>query len=176
MALIDRERLVCIGKVMDAHGMQGELKVKPYTGTPGYYEHTRRVILDAGAGLSRYPVRAVRGTATQWIFALEGVETRRAAQSLKGAEVLLEEGELRPLEPGEYFMDDLLGCAVLTVDDEPVGQVRGVIDTGANGVLEVTAAAGEVLVPMTGEVVKEVDVAARRIRIAPLPNLLDPDA
>jgi 16S rRNA processing protein RimM len=173
MVLIDRERLVCIGKVLDAHGLDGELKVKPFTDSPSYYEAHAEVILDAGKGLRPHAVRGIRNAGALWIVALEGLEDREAALALKGAELLLDESELRPLEEGEYFLDDLIGCTVEDEQGTALGRVRGVIETGANDVLEVTTQTGETLVPLTAEVLREVDVAARRIRIAPLPGLFD---
>ena len=176
MLLIDRDRLVCIGKVVDAHGLDGELKVKPFTDSPSYYESSADVIVDAGKGLHRLAVRRIRNAGALWIVALEGVAHREAALALKGAELLLDADKLRPLEAGEYFLDDLIGCEVEDEQGARLGRVRGVIETGANDVLEVATEAGETLVPMTQEVVKQVDVAARRIRIAPLPGLFDEEA
>ena len=99
---------------------------------------------------------------------LEGVTDRDTALTFKGAEVLLDEDDLRPLEEGEYFLDDLVGCRVEDLAGTPLGRVRGVIE---NEVLEVTTDAGETLVPMTDEVIRQVDTEARTIRIAPLPGL-----
>jgi 16S rRNA processing protein RimM len=176
MVLIDRERLVCIGKVLDAHGMQGELKVKPFTDTPSYYEARAEVIVDNGKGLQPHAVRHIRNAGALWVVALEGVTERESALALKGAELLLDASELRPLQEGEYFLDDLIGCEVEDLEGTRLGRVRGVIETGANDVLEVATEAGEALVPMTEEVVRQVDLTARRIRIAPLPGLFDADA
>ena len=176
MVLIDRERLVCIGKVVDAHGLAGELKVKPFTDTPSYYESSAAVIVDAGKGLHVHAVQHIRSAGALWVMGLEGVTSREAALDLKGAELLLDASELRPLEEGEYFLDDLIGCEVEGMDGERLGRVRGVIETGANDVLEVVTEQGETLVPMTAEVVRKVDIAERRIRIAPLPGLFDADA
>jgi 16S rRNA processing protein RimM len=176
MVLIDRERLVCIGKVQDAHGLHGELKVKPFTDTPSYYESRASVLLDDGKGLRSHAVRSIRSAGALWVVALEGVADRPAALALKGAELLLDASELRPLEEGEYFLDDLIGCEVENEAGTPLGRVRGVIETGANPVLEVVNDEGEALVPMTDEVLREVDVAARRIRIAPLPGLFGAEA
>ena len=173
MAQIDRDSLVCIGKVVEPHGLKGELKVWPFTDEPEYYAGLTEVILDAGKGLRVYPVRSIRGKGRQWLFSLEGVDERNGATALKGAEVLLEQARLKPLEPGQYFMDDLVGCEVVDPHGHSLGRVRGVIETGANLVLEVTCRGGVTLVPMTDEVMREVDVAARRIRIAPLPGMFE---
>lgn len=171
MVLIDRDRLVCIGRVQDAHGVDGELKVKPLTDSPSSYESRAEVIVDAGRGLRRHTVGGIRNAGALWIVALEGIGSREEALALKGAELLLDRSELRPLEEGEYFLDDLIGCTVEDLAGTALGRVRGVMETGANDVLEVATETGETLVPMTDEVVREVDLEARRIRIAPLPGL-----
>lgn len=175
MALIDRERLTCIGQVAQPHGVKGELKVTPFTDTPEFYEQARMVILETPRGLAAYPVTHIRTAAGFWIVALEGVADRDAAEALQGAQVLLEDSQLRPLAPGEYFHHDLIGCAVETLSGEPVGTIAGVMETGANDVLVVSRDGEDVLIPMIAAVVKGVDVAARRVRIDPVPGLLETD-
>ena len=173
MELIDKERLVCIGRVVEPHGLKGEMKVKSLTDDPEYYRGTPRVIAGGADGLRVFPVRGIRMSGRNWIFALEGVEDREAAQALKGAELLLDEDELKPLAAGEYFRDDLIGCEVVDLAGDFLGRVSGLIETGANDVMEVATGHGPALVPMTAEVVREVDTQARLIRIAPLPGLFE---
>jgi 16S rRNA processing protein RimM len=104
---------------------------------------------------------------------LEGLDDRGAAEAYGGALVLLEDSRLRPLEPGEYFQHDLIGCEVETLAGRPLGQVNSIMQTGANDVLVV----GEksLMVPMLADVVKGVDLQSRLIRIEPLPGLLEAD-
>ena len=173
MALIDRERLTCIGTVSQAYGVKGELKVAPLTDTPAYYEGARSVILETGQGIRDFKVRAMRSAGRHWIMNLEGLNDRGGAEAYHGAKVLLEDSSLRPLEPGEYFQHDLIGCEVKTLAGEPLGLVNSIMETGANDVLVV----GEksLMVPMLADVVKDVDVDGKVIRIEPLPGLLEAD-
>lgn len=174
MALIDREQLTCIGVIQGAHGMKGELKVSPQTDTPAYYQDTAEVILETKAGLKTFSVQSMTLRHKQWLLALTGVATRSEAEGLSGALILLEDSALRPLEEGEYFHQDLLGCQMETLEGQPVGEVKDLFETGASFVLEVLAPDGkEVLVPLIPSIVKEVDTKAKRIRIDPIPGLLD---
>ena len=175
MGLIDRERFTCIGRVTQAHGVKGEVKVVPLTDTPEYYEGERAVILETTRGLAAFPGARFRSAGNHWIVALEGVRDRDEARALEGAQVLLEDSELRPLEPGEYFRHELIGCTVETLSGEPVGQIGDVMETGANDVLVVARERGEVMIPMVAAVVKAVDVAAKKVTIDPIPGLLEPD-
>lgn len=176
MDLIDRERLTCIGVVTHAHGIKGELKVSPLTDSLRYYEDADSVILETKRGLATYPVTRMRAAAGTWILTLEGVADRDGAEALQGASVLLEDSRLRPLAPGEYFHHDLIGCTVETLSGEAVGRIEEVMETGANDVLVVSrAGGGGVMVPMIASVVKAVDVAAKKVRIDPMPGLLEPE-
>ena len=176
MGLIDRDRLTCIGAVIQAHGIKGELRVAPLSTTPEFYAGIREVLLDAGKGLRVAAVQALRVQGRQWIVRLAGIDDRSAAEALVGAELLVDAEVLRPLASGEYFQHDLLGCQVETMAGETLGAVTGVLETGANDVLEVALAHGTLMVPMLEAVVREVDIAARRIRIEPLPGMLDEGA
>lgn len=173
MALIDRDRLTCIGTVKQAHGVKGELKVAPLTDTPAYYEQCGSVILETKQGLRDFRVSRMRAAGAHWIVALDGLSDREGAEAFCGARVLLRDAELRPLRPGEYFRHDLVGCMVETVAGESLGRVSSVMETGANDVLVVGESG--VLVPMLAEVLKDVDLERKTIRIEPLPGLLEAD-
>lgn len=172
-ALLDRERLVCIGRVAGTHGVHGHLKVRPLTSEPDYYQGVARVFVDSGAGLAGHRVKEWRTQGVIWLLLLDGVAGREAAQGLKGAEVLLPDDELKPLAEGEYFTDDLIGCEVFNEAGELLGRVTGLIETGANDVLELDTGHGAALVPMTEEVLKAIDTGQRRITVAPLPGLME---
>lgn len=78
-----------------------------------------------------------------------------------------------PLARGQYFIDDIIG---LTVEDADTGLIYGkvtnVITTGANDVFEVT---GEkvLLVPKIDEVVIQIDLKLKKIKIRPLQGLFE---
>lgn len=171
--LLDRERLTRIGTVVEPHGVEGAVKVRPATETPDFYEGRERVYVDAEIGLQQARITDLQRAGNHWILRLEGVGSRRAAEALAGAELLLPEEELRPLAEDEYFHHDLIGCAVETLDGTPVGEVASVMDQAAQDLLVVRDGRREVLVPLVADIVREVDVAGRRIRIAPPPGLLE---
>jgi tRNA (guanine37-N1)-methyltransferase len=172
MTLIDRERLVCIGRVGAAHGLAGELKVKALAEDAGYYETLQELYLDTPHGLRQARVEALRVHGSGWLLKVAGIEDRTAAEGVKGALVLVAPEQIKPLAPGEYFTRDLVGCEVMTAAGLAVGKVREVLDTPANPVLEIHGAAGEVLVPLVAGIVVAVDIAARRVTIDPPPGMV----
>lgn len=175
MALIDRDALVCIGRVSDAHGLAGDLKVQAVTDDPAYYTALPAVYLDTPRGLRRMKVEAIRCRGNGWTVRLAGLNSRTAAEALKGAEVLVEPGQVKPLAQDEYFTRDLIGCRVATIGGRDVGTVREVLESTAQPLLQVQGDAGEVLIPMVANIVTAVDVQGRTVTIDPPPGLLPAD-
>lgn len=102
-----------IGKIARAHGIRGELKVRPHFAGSDSLRHVPKLSLKPPCGQAReYEVMSVRGSPGEPILALSGVSSRNAADELRGHSVVVERKYLPPLEPGEYFLVDLVGCRV----------------------------------------------------------------
>lgn len=117
-------------------------------------------------------VRSVRTHRDRTIVAFDEIDDRNATDALKGAELVIAADVARPLEDAEYWDHDLVGCAVVTTDGEPVGDVVDVLHAGANEVLVVRAGPKEHLVPLIGDIVRDVQ-PRERITIEPMPGLLE---
>lgn len=72
-----------------------------------------------------------------------------------------------------YRVQDLVGCSVVTVDGEMLGELRDVLPTGSNDVYVVGEGKNEVLIPALKNVVEKIDLAARRILVRLPHGLLD---
>ncbi len=107
-----------------------------------------------------------KGTVT---VKLEGVYTRQAAEQLRGAVLCIRAEESPPLPEGEYYLHQIIGLTLVTTDGRVLGQVEEVIRTGANDVY----VAGEYLIPAISQVVREIDLAAGRIVIEPMPGMIE---
>jgi len=94
---------------------------------------------------------------------LEGIDTREQAEALRGLLLEVPEDELAPLAEDQYFRFQILGMEVVDQDGQPLGRVEEILDTGATDVYVVRSAEGELLLPAIDTVVKEIDVAGRRM-------------
>ncbi len=103
------------------------------------------------------------------------MDTIGAAEGLAGAEILVPEDGMAPLESGRVFVADLVGCAVVTVDGRPLGPVVDVWEAGGAAVLVVERpeTGAELLIPLSEAVCPVIDTAAKRIVIDPPDGLLD---
>lgn len=116
--------------------------------------------------------RPFRGTGL--IVAFEDVTSREAAALLRGAVLTVPAGRLRPLEPGEFWPEELVGLQAVDASGRLLGDVTGV-EFGSQDRLVVTTSGGaEVLVPFVADLVG--DPEGGQIRIDPPVGLFDLDA
>jgi 16S rRNA processing protein RimM len=99
--------------------------------------------------------------------------TIEAATPLVGFVLAIAEADLPAVRPGEFYAYQLEGLDVVTSGGERLGTVDHLIPTGSNEVLVVRDGAREHLIPVIADVVREVDLADRKIVIEPIEGLLD---
>ncbi len=148
------------GRVGRPHGLDGSFHVT--LPNASLLDSVERVTV---AGREREIVRRA-GTAARPILRLDGCDDREAAQALGGEELTVPRSVAPPLEEDEWWAEDLVGCTVHD-DGRRVGVVRNLLSLPSCEVLEVTReeGGGELLVPLVGDAVREVDVEARTIEI-----------
>ena len=120
-------RLLEVGRITKAHGLRGEVVVKLTS------DRSERVAPGAQFSTDRgtLTVRSSRPHQDRWVVVIEGVESREAAEALRG---LVLHGE--PIDdPDELWVHELVGCTVRTVDGVDRGVVESVMDNPAADLL-----------------------------------------
>lgn len=145
--------LLHAGRVGRPHGLDGSFHVT----------RPRAVLLRLGGavriGERVHEIVRRAGTDDRPILRLRGIDDRGGAEALREADLLVERADAPPLPEGEYWPEDLEGCAVLTPDGRELGVVQAMRALPSCEVLEV----GDLLVPMVGDAVVSIDLAERRI-------------
>jgi 16S rRNA processing protein RimM len=151
-------KLIVVGEIVGAFGILGWVKVKSFTDPPrnilqyspwtiGSRDKTRTIKVIEGR-----PQGAVL------VASLEGVADRDQAAALKGVQIAVPRECFPKASPGEYYWTDLVGLEVLTTNGHSLGKVDGLLDTGANDVLEVKGDRERLIPFVTGEFIKEVNL------------------
>lgn len=172
---------VALGRVSKPHGLKGEVVV---TGTPLSADELRElsplVGRDAAGNLRPLAIVATRPFLHQVLVRFEGVEDRAAAQALAGLDLEVDPARLPKLGRGEVYIYELLGLAVATDAGQALGRVHDVLRTGATPILVVWedvapggGRARERLLPMSPDILLEVDVPAGRVVVRLLPGMED---
>lgn len=170
---MSENKRICLGKITDAHGIRGEIRVRAYTEAPediGAYGP-----LEDEAGNRRFSLSKVRLVKGGVIARLDGIKDRTQAEALKGTELYVDRAKLPEQEDGVWYHTDLIGLAVLDMEGTALGEVVSVQNYGAGDLLEIRPAdrGSTLFVPFTEDVVPVVDVAGGSLSINPPEGLLE---
>ena len=168
------DRMVLVGRVARPHGLLGHVIVTPETDfVEDRFKTGATFWTRSERGQEVLTVNSARVQNGRPVIGLEGFGSIEDVERLAGLDLRIPEDSLLPLDPGAYYVHDLVGCAVQTISGEPVGEVRRVEGGAGASVLSVEGRRGEVLVPLAADICVEVDIAGRRIRINPPEGLLE---
>lgn len=160
------ESRVCVGAVLGAHGVRGEVRIKSFTRRPEDVASFGPVETEDGA--RRFTVKVTRQVKDGVAASLSGISDRDAAQALKGCRLYVPRSALPELpEEDEYYLADLIGLAVRWTDGpQEEGKVIAVHNFGAGDLIEIELAAPDagpepqtLMLPFERDVVTQVNVA-----------------
>ena len=173
-----------VGRIVDAWGVKGWLKVQPFSADPQALFSSRRWFVKPpegpssrpGGAVGRYPaflsIAQVRPHAEIVVALADGIADRGAAEALRGARLFIARSSFPPARTDEYYWVDLIGLDVRNREGEPLGTVVGLVDTGPHSVLRIrpegadpASPASERLVPFVAAYVDDVSLEHRLITV-----------
>ncbi|GAA6199697.1 ribosome maturation factor RimM [Aquicoccus sp. SU-CL01552] len=157
------EDLVCVGAIAGAYGVRGEVRLKSFCAEPEDIEVYAPLSTEDGA--QSYTV-GITGRIKNGLTArLGGVDSKEAADALKGVRLYAPRDRLPALPDDEFYHADLIGLEVVDTGGTVLGRVRSVQNHGASDLLEIAGPGLKttVLLPFTQEAVPTVDLEAGRI-------------
>ena len=138
-----------VGKIVNTHGLKGEVKIVTWTDSPDVFEDIEYVYAKRKSGEEKLTLRGIKCVLT-------------ADRDMLGE-----------LPEGVYYIADLIGCTVYEEDGTERGKLTDVFNTGANDIYAVSAPQKkDLLIPVTKETVLSVDTDNKKI-IVRLPEGLD---
>jgi 16S rRNA processing protein RimM len=173
-----------VGRILDAWGVQGGLRVQPFSGDPQALFSSRRWFLrppEAAAAPPKAPsagaprllrISGAREQGDVIVASSRDLTDRNAAEALRGWRIFVSRGSFPSTAEDEYYWVDLIGLEVVNREGASLGTVADLLDTGAHSVLRVTQAApgepvreAERLIPFVAAYVDEVSLERRRITV-----------
>ncbi len=167
------EQFLKVGVITSTHGIRGEVKVFPTTDNPERFRSLKSLHLQTGRGRQELEIEGVKFFKQMVILKFRGIESINEVEQYKGCELYVPREEAVPLEENEYYIADLIGMEVYTEEDQLLGILGDVMETGANDVYCVeTRNYGEVLIPAIRQCIMKVDVEAGKMMVHLLPGLI----
>lgn len=175
-----------VGKIVDAWGIKGGIKVLPFASDPQALFSTKRWFLkEAEIQAGRVVVPSSRNLPSLLkvieakehgdvvVAQVQDVTDRSAAEALRGARVFVGRSSFPTPDIDEYYWVDLIGLEVINREGERLGSVIGLLDAGPHSILRVQtsapeaggAAPAERLIPFVAAYIDDVSLPERRITV-----------
>lgn len=176
------EDAIEVGRVLDAWGIKGWIKILSHSTDPQALFASRRWFLKPSEqALPGKPsvvppvlkILSVRDHSDGIVAQAEGISDRNAAEALRGARLFVSRSIFPQPDPDEFYWVDLIGLTVVNREGQTLGVVLDLIDTGPHCVLRIVPPGlvapvkpdQEVLVPFVSAFVDTVDLQGRRITV-----------
>ncbi|MCR4724408.1 MAG: ribosome maturation factor RimM [Clostridia bacterium] len=154
--------IIKLGKITAPQGIKGEVRVYPYTDKPTRFSEIEAVLLNG----RRCRIEKARYMKNMAVLKLEGIDDRNAAETMRNRELLLPREELWKQPEDTYFVDDLVGCAVVSEDGAPVGTLKTIHSRPAQDLYEIEKEDdSSFLLPAVKEFIKDVKTDEKKIVI-----------
>jgi 16S rRNA processing protein RimM len=156
-----------IGYIANTLGVKGELKVVLLTSIPDRFETLQTCYIDTGTGKLQVRVEKQRPYKTNSIaLKLTGYDDIDSVTGFKGKYLEVDRDNLATLEEGHYYVFEIIGCSVINADGCVLGEVVDVLSPGAHDLYVVMGKHGEILIPAVKEMVKDIDIREKTIRVS----------
>jgi 16S rRNA processing protein RimM len=166
--------MIAVGRITKGVGLKGEVNIAPLTDSLQRFEKLKTVWTGADESqAAKHAVTAVRATRTAVVVKFEGIDSRTAADALRGQLVFIAAKDVVVPKKGSYFIHDIVGMIVEIESGEEIGTVHEVMQFPANDVWVVRGKEREFLIPAIKDVIRSVDVQRRKVTIRSLEGLLE---
>ena len=168
------EDLLQVGALTKTHGVRGEVKVFPMTDDVNRFKKLKETILDTGKEKITLEIESVKFFKQFVILKFKGFDSIESIEKYCGKGIYVTRQNAVKLKKDEYFVADLIDLKVIDENDNSIGKITNVIQTGANDVYEIAMEDGrELLIPAIKECILMVNMEERIMKIHILDGLLD---
>lgn len=167
------EEYLEIGQIVNTNGLKGILKVKPFTDDITRFEELKTIYIQKANELIEFRIEKVRYSKNMVLLKLEGIDDINEAEKYRNFYIKINRKDAVELEENSYFIIDIIGSEVFTDENNLLGKVIDILQTGSNDVYVVRDDKGkEILLPAIEDVIKDVDTKNKRIIIHLLDGLI----
>lgn len=158
--------IVVLGRLADPYGIRGWIRLHAFGDDPlAWRAISAWQIGTEGSAWHEIGLKGLKLHGDGLVVSLDGVDDRSAAEKLKGMLLGAPRSALPETGDDEFYWADLIGLGVVNAAGERLGEVAGLIETGANDVLRVVDGDAERLLPFVSAVVLAVDREVGLIRV-----------
>ncbi len=161
-----------IGKLVNTHGIKGELKLDLWCDDVDYVKQFKTVYLDENSRQA-LTVVSVRPQKHMAIIKFAEIASIEQADEYKN-KIIYGNRDDAVIDEDANYIADLIGCYVVDIDTEQeYGRVVDVFNHGASDILEIEDNGSKKYVPVIPDIVKEINTEYEVIKIKYMKGLFD---
>ncbi len=151
-----------MGRVSGVFGIRGEVRLFLYNRESTLFDEPRQVRLRLPDGsVQQVRLTSRPGAGKRVLGRIDGVSTPEAARALIGAELMVPESALPPLEEDTYYHHQLIGLPVYGASGRLLGTLQEIAKTGNVDLWVVRSDDEELYIPAVGDEIISVDIGDR---------------
>lgn len=163
-----------IGQIVNTFGIKGMVKVKPFTDNIERFDELEKVYIENKKGKKEYEIEEVKYHKNMVLIKFKGIENPEDANLLRESYLLVDRANEKPLEEGTYYIVDMIGLDVYTDENELLGKLEDIFNTGSNDIYVVKndELGKQILLPAIDDVLKEIDMDNKKVIVHLIPGLI----
>ena len=164
-------KMLKVGKIVNTHGIKGDLKVLPLTDYMERFEELDWVYIEGND--ERFYIKNVRYMPTVVLLSFKGYEDINLVKRFKDKYLFIDGNQRRDLPEDTYYIADIVGLDVYTTKGEYIGRVKDIIQTSSNDVYVIEGEGNrEIMIPSVEEFIPEICLGEGKIIIDPIEGMV----
>lgn len=162
-----------VGKIINTHGIKGELKIISKTDFPeDRFKPGNILYIRDNGKINSYEIKSHRTHKQFEMITFKGLENINLVENLKGKTLEISEEQQESLSDGNYYYHQIIGLDVFSEDNNYIGVIKEIMSPGANDVWVVKRkGSSDLLLPAIKDVIKKIDLEQNKVIIELLDGL-----
>jgi len=170
---VTSQELLVLGRVLGPWGLRGAVRVQVHAESRAVFSPGKLVVLRGPRGSSEVRLTAVRPLRHLLAATFQGIDSRTAAEAVRGFEICIPRTAAPALPEATYYHHDILGLTVQTEAGERLGEIVDIWPSAAHDLYVVRRDSGEWLLPAVRAFILRIDLPRRVMVVRPIEGLVD---
>lgn len=162
---------IVVGKIVNTHGIRGDIKVYPHTNDMERFSTLKRVYI--GEEKLSFEIENVKYHKGMILLKLKDFNNINEVLKFKDEFIFVDELNKIKLPKDNYFIYELIDCKVFDLDGKLLGYIKDVLQNSSNDIYIIKDKDREYLIPAVKEFIKEVNIREKKIIIDPIEGMIE---
>ena len=171
---MDYNDLFCLGRIIRTFGSKGEVVFYLDVDDPQNYLEMESVFIKLNENLVPFTIDSIQlRPKKQAVVRFHDVNETDDAELFVGSLLFLPLSNLPPLTGNKFYYHEITGFAVIDKEKGPIGFIEDVLDLQHQAIMQIRQGDKEILVPISDDIIQQVDRKNKQIEIIAPEGLID---